>query len=240
MRYRVDGHDPVVQEKHLAAPVQLALNGVADDPFIVLRDDGFHRQPVLGRRLNGAHVARAGQRQVKRPRNRSGAEGQHVHQLAEQLELLLLHHAEALFFVDDDQSQVLEPNVVLHQPMRADDDVHSAGAQILEDTLLLASGAETGEEFDLHRIIRHPLAERIEMLLREHGGGHQHGDLPAIHHCFERGANRDFGFAEADVAADQPIHGFGFFQVRFGFQDRANLVGRFLVNECALKLPLPG
>ncbi len=147
LRHGVDGHHPVVQEKHLPAAVQLALNGVADDSFIVLRDDRFHRQPVLRRRLNRAHVARAGQCQVKRTRNRSRAEGQHVHQLPEQLELLLLHHAEALFFVDDDQSQVLEPNIVLHQPVRADDDVHRAGTQVLDDPLLLASGAETAEEF---------------------------------------------------------------------------------------------
>jgi len=109
----------------------------------------------------------------------------------------------------------------------------------LDDQVLLASGAETGEQIDVHRVIGHALAERVEMLLREDGGGHEHGHLPAVHHRFERGANGNFGLAEADVAADQTIHGLGFFQVRFGFQNRAHLVGRFLIDECAFEFALP-
>ena len=44
------------------------------------------------------------------------------------------------------------------------------------------------------------------MLLRQHGRRREHGDLFAVHHRFERGANRDFGFAETDIAANQSIH----------------------------------
>ena len=223
-RNRLDGHDPVVQEKDLAAPVQLALDGVADHAFVVLRDDGLHRQAVLGRRLDGAHVAGAGERQVKSPRNGGGAQSQHVHQSAQQFELLFLHHSEALFLVDDDQAQIFESDVLLDQSVRADDDVHRAGSQVLNDPLLLAARAETGEQLDAHRIIRHALAERVEVLLRKHGGGHEHGYLPAVHYRFKRGANSHFGFAKADVTADQPIHGLRLFHVHFGFQNRAHLV----------------
>ena len=46
-------------------------------------DDGLDRQPVVRRRLDGAHVARAGEREVKRARNRRGAEREHVHQRAQ-------------------------------------------------------------------------------------------------------------------------------------------------------------
>src|SRR5262249_27746576 len=121
----------------------------------------------------------------------------------------------------------------------ADDYVHCAGTQVPDDALLLATGAETGEQFDAHRIIRHSLAERVEMLLRQHRGGHEYRDLAAVHHRFERGANRDLGLAEADIATDQAVHRLGFFQVRFGFPDGTELVRRLLVNECTLKLPLP-
>ena len=108
LRHRLDRQHAVVQEEDLPAAVQLALDGIADDALVVLRDDGLDRQPVLRRRLDGAHVARAGERQVERARNRRGAQREHVHQLAQHLELLLVHHAEALLLVDDHQAQVLE------------------------------------------------------------------------------------------------------------------------------------
>ena len=237
--HRLDGHDAVVQEKDLAAPVQLALNGIADDTLVVLSDDGFDRQPVLRRRLDGAHVTGAGERKVKSPWNRRGAQGQHVHQLAQQLELLLLHHAEALFLVDDDQRQVFERDIVLDQAVRADDDVHRPGCQVADYLLLLAPCPKTGEQLDAHRVIGHPLAERVKMLLGEHGRGHQHRHLPAVHHRLERGANGHFGLAESDVAANQPVHRLGLFHVGFGFHNGAHLVGCFLVDKGALKLALP-
>ena len=135
----------VVQEENLAAAIQFALDGVADDALVVLRDDGLDRQPVVRRRLDGAHVARAGEREVKRARNRRGAQREHVHQRAQQLELLLVHHAEALLLVNDHQPEVLERDVVLQQPMRADDDVHRARRQILDDALAARAGVRKRE-----------------------------------------------------------------------------------------------
>ena len=76
----VNGADAVVQKKNLPAAVHFPLDGVADQPLVVLRHDGFHRQPVLRRRFNRAHVARAGQREIQRARNRRRAQRQHVHQ----------------------------------------------------------------------------------------------------------------------------------------------------------------
>ena len=77
------------------------------------------------------------------------------------------------------------------------------------------------------------------MLLREHGRRHEHGDLFAVHHGLERGADGDFRFAKADVAANQAVHRLGFFHVRFGLGNRGDLVRRFLVNEGAFKFALP-
>ena len=74
---------------------------------------------------------------------------------------------------------------------------------------LLAGGAEAAEAFDDERILGEPLAERAKMLLGEHGRRHQHGDLLAVVDRLERGPDRQFGLAVADVAADQAIHGPG-------------------------------
>jgi len=47
LRDRVNGHHPVVEEEHLPAAVQLALDGVADEALVVLCDNGLDRQAVL-------------------------------------------------------------------------------------------------------------------------------------------------------------------------------------------------
>ena len=45
---------------------------------------------------------------------------------AQALQVLLVLDAEALLLVDDDQAEVLEPDGLLQQPVRADDDVDDA------------------------------------------------------------------------------------------------------------------
>ena len=110
----VDVDDAVVQVKNLASAIELALDGVANDALVVLRDDGFDGQTVLRRRFDRAHVARAGEREIERARNRRGAEREHIDELAQQFEFLLVHHAEALLLVDDDQAEIFELDVALH------------------------------------------------------------------------------------------------------------------------------
>ena len=46
VQHEVDVVDPVVDEEHLAAAGQLAVNGVADHRRIPARHAGFHGQPV--------------------------------------------------------------------------------------------------------------------------------------------------------------------------------------------------
>ena len=51
------------------------------------------------------------------------------------------------------------------------------------------------------------------MLEREHRGGREHGHLLAVAQRLEGGAHGDFGLAEADVAAEQAVHGMRDFHV---------------------------
>ena len=60
LRHAFNGHHPVMQKEDLAAAIELALDGVPNHPFVVLRDDGFDRQTIVWRGLNGTHVPRAG------------------------------------------------------------------------------------------------------------------------------------------------------------------------------------
>ena len=61
----LNGGDPIVQEVHLTAPIQFPLDGIADDPFIVIAHDGLHRQAILRRRFQSTEVPRPREGQVE-------------------------------------------------------------------------------------------------------------------------------------------------------------------------------
>ena len=228
-----------MQVKHLAAAPDLVADGIDHDFFVVGFDDGLDRMAVGRRGLDHAQVARARERHVERARDRRGAHREHVHGGAHRLEDLLVLHAEALLFVDHDEPELLEFHIALQQPMGADEDIDLAGGGGREDAFLLRFGAEAADHFDGDRVTGHALAKCVEMLLREHGRRHEHRDLAAALHGLERGADRDLGFAEADVAADEAVHWAWLFMIGLRFLDGAKLVARFGVGERGLKFLLP-
>ncbi len=59
---------------------------------------------------------------------------------------------------------------------------------------------------DLHREAAEALSEGMEMLAGQERGWHHNGHLLARQHGEKRRSERHFGLAEADIAADQPIH----------------------------------
>ncbi len=134
-------------------------------------------------------------------------EGEHVDPHLEAPQRLLLGHAEALLLVDDHQAQVLGLHVLREQPVRADEHVHRAGREVLEDLLLLRGGAEAGDHLHLHRELGEPLPEGAVVLLGQDGGGHQHHHLLAVQGGLEGRPQGDLGLAVAHVAAQQAVHG---------------------------------
>ena len=90
--------------------------------------------------------------------------------------------------------------------MGADEDVHAAVGEALHGRPLLGGGAEARDVLERERVVREPLGEGPEMLLREDRRRHQHQHLLAGLRGLEGGAQRDLGLAVADVAADQPVH----------------------------------
>ena len=131
----VDGFDAVVDEVDLAAAFELKLDGRADDLLVELGDHGLNRHAVFGRRFDDAHVAQADQRHVQRARDGRGRHGEHVDLLAHLFQALLVAHAEALLFVDDEQAEVLELDVFGEQAVGADEDVDFAGFDFFENDL---------------------------------------------------------------------------------------------------------
>ena len=80
------------------------------------------------------------------------------------------------------------------------------------------------------------------MLLREHRRRNEHQHLLAVDRDREGGAQRDLGLAEADVAADEPVHRVRRLEVLLHRLDRRALVVGLAVRELALELlePLMG
>ena len=133
--------------------------------------------------------------------------GEHVDLLAHLLQPLLVAHAEALLLIDDQQAEILELDVLRQQAMGADENVDFAGLDAFRRIdLLLLRRAEARDHLDVDGKLREAVLEGFEVLEAENGGGREHRDLLAILHGFEGGAHGDFGFAVADVAAEQAVH----------------------------------
>jgi hypothetical protein len=102
--------------------------------------------------------------------------------------------------------EFLEPNVLLDELVRADDDVNRTGGQSVYGGVRLFFGSEPREQFHRDRELGHALAEGVVVLLRQNGGLHEHGHLPPTHHRLERRPDGHLGFAKAHITTNQPVH----------------------------------
>lgn len=130
-------------------------------------------------------------------------------------------------------------DVLTEEAVGADDTVDASGGEFGEEFADLAVGDEAADLGDGDGVGRHAFAEGVEVLLAEDGGGDEDGSLFSGEDRFKNGADRDFGFSEADVATDEAIHGAFLFHVGFGGLDGGELVGGFLEGEGVFKFFLP-
>src|SRR5439155_1035132 len=107
----LDGRYAIGAKKHLPLPFQLAVDRSANDSFIVGRHHCFYRQTVERRGLNRGHVFYAYERKIESARNRRGRERQHIDQLKQLFEFLLVQNSEPLFLIDHYQAELFEHDV---------------------------------------------------------------------------------------------------------------------------------
>jgi len=162
-----------------------------------------------------------------------------VHVGAHFLQPLLVADAEALFLVDHEQPEVLEPHRLGEQRVGADDDIHGAVGDALAGALALAQPNEAAQLPDADRKAPEPLGKALVVLAREQRRGGDHRHLHAAHRRHEGRAHRHFGLAEADIATNQPVHRLTGGDVLDHLRNRRKLVVGFLVREARGKL-LPG
>ena len=193
--------------KTLAAAITLAQQRLAHRQFVERRDERAHGEAIDGRRRDDREFAHAGQRELHGARNRRRRKRQHVHLGAQILQAFLVRHAEVLLLVDHNEAEVLELDQLAENGVRADDDVDRAILEALPRRLEIGVGHHARHMRDIHRQSGETLAEIFRVLAREQRRRRDDGDLLAIERGGECGAQRHLGLAEADVAANEAIHG---------------------------------
>ena len=169
--------DPIVEEEHLAASLDLALDRALHQPLVVGADERADRPASLRRGLDHRDIAQPGEAHLERPGNRCRRQRDDVHLELELAQQLLLPHPEALLLVDDQQAELLRPDVAGEQAVSADQDVDLPVGVVREHRAVLGGPSQAGDHLDAIREIRQPLAERPEVLLGENRRRHQHHHL---------------------------------------------------------------
>ncbi len=119
--------------------------------------------------------------------------------------------------------------------MRADNDVDRAVRHAFQRGFSGFAVVETRKASDFHREIGETVGKVLRVLLDQKRGRGEYGDLFAAHHRHKRGAQGNFGFAEADIAAHKAIHRLRLRQIFNHGGDGGGLVFGFLVAEAVSK-----
>ena len=229
----------VVKVIHLTAPVQLPADGLSHHAPVMLQHIGLYRLAVLGRFLDGAHVTDAAEGHVQRAGNGSSRQRQRIHLLCPLPQLLFMGHAEALLLIDHQQAQILERHILAQQLMGTDQQIHPARLHPLQHILDLLGGTEPGQHLHRDREGAEPVLGRDIVLLGQHGGGHQNGRLLAVQNTLHHSPQGNLRLAVSHIAAQQPVHGDGFFHIALDLLNGPQLVSRLLIVKGVLKFPLP-
>ena len=172
---------------------------------------------------------------MERARDRRGGEREHVELEPERADQLLLRDAEALLLVEDHEPELLRDHVAAEDAVRADEDVHLARGEVAQHLLRLRGGAEARDHLDVDGEVAETRLERVPVLLGEDRRRAEDERLLAVDGDRERGSNRDLGLAEADVAADEPVHRPWRLEVFLHSFDRARLVFRLAIGKLGLE-----
>ena len=234
-RHFLDVADPVVHEVGLPAAAELVSDGVPDDLLVEPGQNGVDGVPVGRRSADDAQVACAHERELERPWNGRGCEGQGVHIGFERFQFVFDAHPKLLFFVDHKQPEVFELHPLPHQGVGAHQDVHLACLQPLQSLCQRLAYLEAVDVIHRHGEVPQPSAEAFEVLHGQDGRGHKHGHLFAVAGGPEGGPDGDFRFPEAHVPANEAVHRCGLQHVFAHGLGGGVLVRGVFVHEAGLQ-----
>ena len=131
--------------------------------------------------------------------------------------------------------EVLRDHVPREDAVRPDQHLDLALAELVEDPLLVGLRPEARDHLHAHREVAVALAERVPVLLGEDRRRAQDEGLLPVQRRRERGPHGDLRLAEADVAADEPVHRPRRLEVLLDRLDRLALVVGLAVRERRLQ-----
>ena len=223
----------------LAAAVVLAQQRLADGEGVELADVGADGEAVDRGGGDERELADAGEGELQGAGDGGGGEGEDVDVGAQRLQALLVGDAEVLLLVDDEEAEVLEGDALGEEGVGADDELDAAVGEAGAGLRGVLGGDEAGELADAEGEAAEAFGEVLEVLAGEERGGGDDRDLHAGHGGDEGGAQRDLGLAEADVAADEAVHGLAGFEVLEHVVDGGELVVGLGVGEAGAEF-FPG
>src|SRR5690625_274374 len=107
-----DRADAIMQIKDLTAAPEFVADSIGYEFFVIIFNNRFDRKTVYRSRFDHAQIPRAGQRHVERSRNRRGAHRKNIDRFAHPFELFFLPNAEAMFLVNDEQTDIGKSDLV--------------------------------------------------------------------------------------------------------------------------------
>ncbi|OAV68855.1 hypothetical protein Barb6XT_00767 [Bacteroidales bacterium Barb6XT] len=233
-----DMPDVIVDDKYLPVAAHLKVDSFADNVGVEAVHFRLYRIAVGRRRGDVAQIAGTHEGELQGAGNGGCRHRQGVHIGFELAQLFLYGDAKLLLFVYDEQPKVFELHVLAHDAMRAYQYINLSLAQLLQCLLYLCRCAGAADVIYFAGEIFQAFREGLIMLEGKYRGWHEHSRLLVVSRCFEGSADGHFRFAEAHIAAYQPVHRAVALHVLFHFGGRLCLVGSVLVNETRLQLML--
>ena len=136
----VQVRDTRTNVKCLPATEMFAHYGFADHYIVERHHERSDGKPVDRRRTDQAHFLHAAQGHLECAGYRCRGQGKNVNVGLQVFQALFMRNAEMLFFVDDQQFQLVERNRLAEQRMCADDNIHFTVREAFADLVGIFTG----------------------------------------------------------------------------------------------------
>ena len=213
----------------------LAQQRLAQGYAVKFRDIGADCQTVDGGRRDDRQIAHAGQRKLQRARNGRRGQRQHMDVGPQLFQPFFVRHAKVLLFVDDQKAKVLKPDPLRQKRMGAHDDIHRPCPHHLTRQVGLFGADKTAERPDRNRKTPEAFSKAAVMLAGQKRGRADHRHLHTRQGSDKGRADRNLGFAKADIADDQTVHRAALFKVCHNVRDGRQLIIGLLIGEAGGK-----
>ena len=153
----------------LPAAIMFAQQRLAQGDGIKFADIGADGQTVDWWRADDRQVAHAGQAKLQGARDRRGGQGQHVNIRAHRLQTFFVTHAKVLFFINNQQAEVLELDRLCQQRVGAHHHIDGAAIDAVAGGCGLFRGDKTRQLTHLKREASEAFGEGFIVLTCQQG-----------------------------------------------------------------------